>query len=118
MRDFRNLKVWQKAHEFVLEIYPLTAKFHPDERFGLTLQMRRSATLIPTTITHACGADLDEEFIKLLGPVKRACCDLEYLLILAKDLGYITIEAERSFATKVIEIRKMMTVDMNKMQGF
>ncbi|MBW1688064.1 MAG: four helix bundle protein, partial [Deltaproteobacteria bacterium] len=55
MRDFRDLKVWSKAHALTLEIYRATATFPPEERYGLTSQLRRSTASIPTNIAEGCG---------------------------------------------------------------
>ena len=69
-RNFRDLLVWQKAHEFVLGVYRFTAPFPPQERYGLALQLRRAAVSIPANIAES---SLEES---------------RYYLILANDLGY------------------------------
>jgi four helix bundle protein len=53
MRDFRELKVWKKAHHFTLQVYRITKNFPSDERFGLTVQLRRAAASIPMNIAEA-----------------------------------------------------------------
>ncbi|MFP3982427.1 MAG: four helix bundle protein [Desulfurivibrionaceae bacterium] len=55
MRDFRELKIWGKAHQFTLEVYGISQTFPDDERFGLTAQLRRAAASIPTNIAEGCG---------------------------------------------------------------
>ncbi len=52
MRDFRELKVWEKAHRLTLQVYRITKKFPSDERFGLTVQLRRVAASVPTNISE------------------------------------------------------------------
>jgi len=52
MRDFRELKVWEKAHRLTLQVYRITKKFPSDERFGLTVQLRRAAASVPTNISE------------------------------------------------------------------
>lgn len=55
MRDFKELKVWQKAHRMVIEIYRITRAFPSDERFGLVSQLRRSAASVPANIARGVG---------------------------------------------------------------
>jgi four helix bundle protein len=109
MQDFRNLKVWQKAHALTLAVYHATAKFPADERFGLTIQLRRSATLIPTNIAEGCGRGSDAEFWKLLSASLGVANQLEYQLLLAKDLGFLQDEAFKSLTADVVEVRRMIT---------
>jgi len=52
MRDFRELKVWEKAHRLTLQVYRITKNFPSDERFGLTVQLRRAAASVPTNIAE------------------------------------------------------------------
>ncbi len=52
MRDFKERKVWQKAHRFVLDVYQHTRGFPSEERFGLTKQLRNSATSVPSNIAE------------------------------------------------------------------
>ena len=56
MKDFKELRVWQRAHQITLEIYAATRQFPPDERFGLTSQLRRSAASIGANVAEGCGA--------------------------------------------------------------
>ena len=62
MRDFRNLKVWQKAHELTLVVYRKTRGFPRDELYGLTSQLRRGASSIPANIAEGCGCSTDRDF--------------------------------------------------------
>src|SRR5213593_4050003 len=57
MKDFRKLKLWVKAHELVLAVYQTTASFPRDETYGLTTQIRRCASSIPSNIAEGCGRD-------------------------------------------------------------
>src|SRR5438876_3356933 len=57
MKDFRQLKVWEKAHLLTLTVYPITARFPREETYGLTAQIRRSACSIPSNIAEGCGRE-------------------------------------------------------------
>lgn len=78
MRDFRTLKVWEKAHEFVLKIYHRTSAFPADERFGLTNQLRRATAAIPMNIADACGTAADADFTRHFYTAIRSCSEAEY----------------------------------------
>ena len=55
MQDYREMKVWEKAHRFALDIYKVTQKFPKDERYGIISQLRRAAASVPTNIAEGCG---------------------------------------------------------------
>jgi len=57
MRDFKKLKVWEKAHNFTLQVYRITKNFPSDERFGLAVQLRRAAASVSTNMAEGCGRD-------------------------------------------------------------
>jgi four helix bundle protein len=66
MKDFRDLKVWEKAHELTLSIYQATAGFPPEEKYGLSGQLRRAAASIPANIAEGCGRSGDRELGRFL----------------------------------------------------
>ena len=66
MRDFRKLKVWQKAHQLTLKTYKATATFPKNEIYGITSQIRRSAVSVPANIAEGCGRDGDAELARFL----------------------------------------------------
>lgn len=66
MRDFHNYKVWEKGHQFALNIYRKTKSFPKEEIFGITSQIRRAATSIPFNIAEGCGRRSDAEFAHYL----------------------------------------------------
>jgi four helix bundle protein len=66
MKDFRDLKVWQKSHELTLLIYRSTKNFPKEELYGLTSQIRRSSSSIPTNIAEGCGRQTNAEFSRFL----------------------------------------------------
>jgi four helix bundle protein len=108
VQDFRNLKAWQKAHALTLAVYKATAKFPGDERFGLTIQLRRTAASIPTSVADGCGRTTDTEFWKALSQAMGSGNQLEYQLLLARDLGYLPDEDYTRLAADVVEVKKML----------
>ena len=90
MRDFRKYDIWKLSHLFVLEIYELTKSFPNDEIYGITSQMRRASVSIPNNISEGCGRDSDSEFNCFLTIALGSASEVEYLLILSKDLNFIS----------------------------
>src|SRR6478672_10998878 len=87
-RSFRDLVVWQKAHEFVLAVYRMTESFPDREKFGLSHQMRRAAVSIPANIAEGFGKRSQAEKARFLNIAKGSLEECRYYLILARDLGY------------------------------
>ena len=86
MKDFRQLKVWEKAHLLALAVYPITARFPREETYGLTAQIRRAACSIPSNIAEGCGGDGDAELARFCVIARGSATELEYQLLLARDL--------------------------------
>ena len=89
MSDYKKLKVWEDAHQFTIDIYNITQKFPNNEQYGLTSQIRRSVSSIPTNIVEGCGQLDNGNLIRFLGIAKGSAFETEYQLLLAKDLKYI-----------------------------
>ena len=87
-RSFRDLVVWQKAHEFVLAVYRLTESFPEREKFGLSHQMRRAAVSIPANIAEGFGKRSQAEKARFLNIAEGSLEECRYYLILTHDLGY------------------------------
>ena len=108
MREFRELKVWQKAHSFVLDLYRHTMGFPSEERFGLTSHLRKSATSIPSNIAEGCGRRSEKEFSRFLGIAAGSASETEYQLQLAHDLGYLTDGEYQHLSALVTEVKRML----------
>jgi four helix bundle protein len=95
MLDFRNLMVWQKAHDWVLNVYKLTKRFPDDERFGLTSQLRRAAASISANLAEGCGRSGSVEFGRFVQIAMGSATEAEYHIVLATDLGFMErVESE------------------------
>ena len=108
MKDFRSLKVWEKAHELTLAIYEATREFPKHEIYGVTSQIQRAAVSVPTNIAEGCGKDSDAELKRYFLIAMGSSSELEYLLLLARDLGYLPAESYQTLQSKLIEVRKML----------
>ena len=108
MKDFRNLKVWDKAHKFVLDIYSVTNMFPKVETYGLTSQLRRAAVSIPTNIVEGSSRGSDKDFARFIQISIGSASETEYLLILCYDLKYLNENEFEKLYNEVINIRKMM----------
>ena len=88
MKSFRDYNVWRRSHDLTLAVYRLTEGFPRHEMFGLTSQMRRSASSVPTNIAE--GAVMgDAQFYRFLTIALGSAAELEYQFILARDLNYV-----------------------------
>ena len=86
LESWKELKVWQKAHGLVLEIYKLTATFPNVERFRLTDQLCRAASSIPANIVEGQARQTTREYIHFLYNARGSLEETRYHLLLAKDL--------------------------------
>jgi four helix bundle protein len=109
MRDFRELEVWRRAHALVLAVYRVTKRLPKDEVFGMTVQLRRVATGLATRIAEGCGVDSNPDFATYLQRAKAAGSELEYLLLLARDLGYVPEDEYVRLCEDVISVKKMLS---------
>ena len=114
MQDYRNLKVWQKAHGFVLKIYKATSSFPREEIYSLVSQIRRAAVSIPSNIAEGCGRTGNRELKQFMGIAMGSATEVGYQLLLAKDLGYIQIENYNKLNEEVDEIQKMLASYIRK----
>lgn len=108
MRDFKELKVWHKAHQFTLDVYRHTKGFPPDERFGLTAQLRKAASSVPSNIAEGCGRSGDRELARFLGIAAGSASEAEYQLLLAKDLAYLVPQVHHGLDEQVNEVKRML----------
>jgi four helix bundle protein len=115
MKDFRNLKVWEKAHHLTLALYPVTASFPRDEAYGLASQIRRSASSIPSNIAEGCGREGDPEFARFCIIARGSASELEYQLLLARDLKLIQPGDYEKLSAQTVEIKRMLTVLVQKL---
>jgi four helix bundle protein len=108
MRDFRQLRVWQKARELVLSIYRVTRAFPKDELFGKISQMRRSGTSIAANIAEGCGRHGAAELARFLQIALGSASELESYVILASDLKYLRSADQLALVKSISEVKKIL----------
>ncbi len=108
VKSFTDLLVWQKSHAFVIEIYKSTANFPKDEVFILTSQLRRAAISIPNNIAEGSGRHSTREYLQFLINSRGSCEECKYLVILSKDLKYISVDSYHLLTEQIEEIGKML----------
>jgi four helix bundle protein len=109
VQDFRDLKVWGKAHQVTLAIYRATETFPSAERFGITSQMRRAASAMPANIAEGCGRGSDADFARFLQIALGSASELEYFLLLARDLQFLASPLHDQIVADTQEIKRMLT---------
>ncbi len=117
MQSFRNLKVWEKAHILTLDVYKSSNGFPRDELYGLTSQMRRSSASIGANIAEGCCRKGDIELGRFLQIAMGSASELEYQLLLARDLEIIKSLDFQRLSGEVIEVKKMLAALIHKLKA-
>ena len=109
MQDFRQLKAWQRAHGLVLRIYTESKQLPASENLGLTSNLRRSAVTIPRSIAEGCARDANAEFAFELRKARAAAYELEYILLLCRDLRFFSEPLHDDLLGELTEVGKMIS---------
>lgn len=108
MQDFHELKVWQKAHAFTLHAYAETQQFPKHELYGLTAQIRRACVSIGSNICEGSGRGTLPEFTQFCQGAFGSATEVEYQLLLARDLSYLPEGAYRELHSEIVEVKRML----------
>ena len=106
--SYHDLVVWQKAIDFVVDCYSLTAQFPRSEMYGLSSQVQRSAVSVPSNIAEGAGRLHTREYIRHLGISRGSLFEAETQIILSQRLNYSTPEAIQPLLASVAEIGRML----------
>jgi four helix bundle protein len=109
LSDYKKLEVWQKAHQLVLKIYKLTLHFPKEELYGLTSQIRRAAISVPANIAEGTGKGSNSELVRYLRIAMGSAKEVEYYLLLGRDLGFIEIPMYQEIEQEAVRIIRMLT---------
>ena len=107
VKDFRDLQVWQKAHQLTLSVYRLTASFPREEQYGLMTQLRRASSSIAANLAEGCGRNGDAELARFCSIAMGSASELDYHLLLARDLTLLNATDYADLAQHTTEVKRM-----------
>ena len=105
MRDYKKYDIWKLSHLLTLEVYRITESFPKEEIFGLTSQIRRASSSIGINIVEGCARGSDEDFKRFLRNASGSAFEVEYILLLSKDLNYISEDKFIELTPKAEELK-------------
>jgi four helix bundle protein len=117
MRNFRELKVWERSHRLTLDVYKATSRCPREELYGLPSQIRRSCASIPANIAKGCGRGGNADLARFLQMAMGSATELEYHL-LAHDLDRLGVSDYNRLSNEVIETKRMLTSFIRSLRAF
>ena len=117
MQNYKDLKVWEKAHQFTLKVYERTKFFPKEEVYSLTNQLRRASASIPANIAEGCGKNSQLDFANFLNIALGSANEAEYYLILSKDLKYLNVEDFEELLKTINEVKAMLIALIAKVRS-
>jgi four helix bundle protein len=117
VEDFKDLVVWTKAHHLTLAVYKRTRSFPKEEMYRLTSQVRRASASIGANIAEGCGRRSDGEMKRFLQIARGSASELEYHLLLAKDLQLLDADEFRDLEEKILEVQRMLASLVQRLRG-
>ncbi len=117
MQNYKELKVWEKAHQLALRIYTITKVFPKEEIYSLTNQLRRCASGIPANIAEGCGKNSQKELANFLNIALGSANEVEYFLLLSTDLEYLKKDEYLSLHDNINEIKAVLISLINKVRS-
>ena len=117
LQDFKKLKVWEKGHALTLAVYRATYEFPREELYGLTSQIRRASASIPANIAEGCGRGGKAELARYLQVAMGSASEVEYHLLLARDLGFLDVSQHNALDSIVTEVKRMLTSFVAKVRS-
>jgi four helix bundle protein len=116
-RNIKKYEVFKHAHSLVLKVYAITKQFPPEEKYGLSNQMRRSAYSIPMNLIEGGARNSEAEFRQFINIARGSCAEIQYQLELIRDLEYISIETFNEIHSKYDKIGKMLNVLSSRLKA-
>lgn len=108
MQRFTELKVWQRGHSLVLSVYRMTTGFPINERYGIISQLRRAALSVPTNIAEGSKRLTPQEYARFLNIAEGSLAETEYLIMVSRDLAYITTAMAMKAFAEISELSRML----------
>jgi four helix bundle protein len=116
VQDFRNLKVWEKAHALTLDVYQVSRSFPREEMYGLTSQMRRASASIGANIAEGVCRRGAIDFARFLQIAAGSASEVQYHLLLARDLELLKVQDYQRLADQAVEVKRMLASLMQKLR--
>lgn len=117
MKDFHKLDVWQRSHQLTLAVYHATQAFPREEMYGLISQLRRAAASVPANLAEGCGRVGANELARFVTIAMGSASELEYHIILAHDLGYLSEETFHELMSETSGVKRMLTGFFNTLKA-
>ena len=108
LKNYKELKVWQKSYQLCLEIYRITKDFPKVEQYGLSSQIRRAVISVPSNIAEGYGRKTTPDYLRSLYIAYGSCCELETQILLSGDLDYINDDDLKEILEKIGEVERML----------
>jgi len=108
MQRFTEIKVWQRGHSLVLDVYRATVGFPVAERYGLLSQLRRAVLSVPTNIAEGSKRTGRQEYARFLNISEASLAETEYLIMVSRDLGYMTASMVKPLLTEIGNLARML----------
>lgn len=110
MQNYKDLILWQEAHRLTLKVYEYSKTFPKDELFGVTSQLRRACVSVACNIAEGCGRYTAKDFANFLQISLGSTNETDYLIILSKELNYLSQE---QFVTLQEHVNKVRAMNIN-----
>jgi len=117
MVDYKKYKVWQKSHNLVIGIYKITKLYPETEKYNLVSQINRASISIPTNIAEGCGRETQKELLRFLYISSGSTHELEYLILLSRELNFVDEEKAEKILSEIIAIKKMLGALIKKIKS-
>ena len=108
LKNYKELKVWQKSFKLCLEIYKMTKNFPNEEKYGLSSQMRRASVSIPSNIAEGYGRKTLPDYVRSLYIAYGSACEIETQILLSGDLYYLKRENQKLLLEKIKEVERIL----------
>jgi len=115
--SFEDLRVWQDSHGLALEVYKLTQLFPKEETYGITSQLRRCSSSVPANIVEGFYRHTTREFIQFLYNARGSAGEVIYFLVLARDLGYISLYIYKNLRYKYDSLIKSINAFIKSLKA-
>lgn len=110
VKDYRDLRVWQHAMDWVTEVYSVSREFPKEETYGLTSQLRRAAVSVPANIAEGASRQGPKEFLHFLSIARGSLAESSTLIVIAERLAYLESERAEPLLAQAEDISRMLTM--------